>query len=163
MRAFACLVDSCWRQTLTKWIWILHFCVFTPGRRLCCDSYLLSQHSKFASAVSKCRGFCLGISPFYRICLGNKNVEAVKYLEIKKDFLELKKKFLVKEKNISFIKKLFYKTQIIHLHLYSLFIPSFCIFLTHYSSTLNRSFLPESLLCYALIEVIDVIHFFLSK
>ena len=107
MRAFACLVDSCWRQTLRKWIWILHFCVFTPGRRLCCGSYLLSQHSKFASAVSKCWGFCLGISPFYRICLGNKNAEAVKYLEIKKDFLELKKKFLVKEKKHFFHKKTF--------------------------------------------------------
>ena len=44
-----------------------------------------SQRSKFASAVGKCRGFCRGISPFYSICLGNKNAEAVKFLEIKKN------------------------------------------------------------------------------
>ena len=49
------------------------------------------------------------------------------------------------------------------MHLYSLFIPSFRIFLTHYSSALNRSSFPETLLCYALNEVIDVIHLFLSK
>ena len=84
-------------------------------------------------------------------------------LKEKTVFLKLKKKFFVKEKKISFIKKLFYKTQIIHVHLYSLFIPSFRIFLTHYSSALNRSSFPETLLCYALNEVIDVIHFFLSK
>ena len=50
--------------------------------------------------------------------------------------------------------------QIIHVHLYTLFIPSFRIFLTHYSSALNRSSFSETLLCYALDEVIDVIHFF---
>ena len=84
------------------------------------------QCSKFASAVGKCRG----ISPFYSICLGNKNAEAVKFWEIKKKvFLELKKKFLVKEKNISFIKKPFFTRQIIHVHLCSLFIPSFRIFI----------------------------------
>ena len=44
-----------------------------------------SQRSKFASAVGKCRGFCRGISPFYSMCLGNKNAEAVKFLEIKKN------------------------------------------------------------------------------
>ena len=61
-----------------------------------------SQRSKFASAVGKCRGFCRGISPFYSICLGNKNAEAVKFLEIKKKvFLELKKKCFLKEKRIS--------------------------------------------------------------
>ena len=49
--------------------------------------------------------------------------------------------------------------QIIHVHLYP-FIPSFRIFLTHYSSALNRSSFSETLLCYALDEVIDVIHFF---
>ena len=47
------------------------------------------QCSKFALAVIKCRGFCRGISPFYSICLSNKNAEAVKFLEIKKK----KKKF----------------------------------------------------------------------
>ena len=65
---------------------------------------VLAQRSKFVSAVGKCRG----ISPFYSICLGNKNAEAVKFLEIKKKvFLELKNKFLVKEKKIYFIKKSF--------------------------------------------------------
>ena len=73
-------------------------------------------------------------------------------------FLELKKKFFVKEKKISFVKKnLFYKTQIIHVHLYSLFIPSFRIFIIPFPETLL------CYLCYALKEVIDVIHFFLSK
>ena len=42
------------------------------------------KRSKLATAVSKCRGFCRGISPFYSICLGNKNAEAVKFLEIVK-------------------------------------------------------------------------------
>ena len=74
-------------------------------------------------------------------------------------------KFFVKEKKIFFIKEtfFFYKTQIIHVHLYLLFMPSFRIFLSHYSKALNRSSFPETLLCYALNEVIDVIHFFLSK
>ena len=44
------------------------------------------QCSKFALAVGKCQGFCRGISPFYSICLGNKNAKAVKFLEIKKKF-----------------------------------------------------------------------------
>ena len=129
-----------------------------------CSVGLLSQHSKFALAVGKCQGFCRGISPFYSICVGNNNAEAVKFLEIKKKlvFLELKKKFFVKEKKISSIKNLFYRTQIIHVHLYSLFIPSFGIFIP-YSSVLNRSSFLETLLYYALHEVIDVIHFFLSK
>ena len=71
------------------------------------------------------------------------------------ELIELKKKFFVKEKKISFVKKnFFYKTQIIHVHLYSVFIPSFRIFIIPF---------PETLLCYALKEVIDVIHFFLSK
>ena len=93
---------------------------------------------KFALAVGKCQGFCRGIPAFYSICLGNKNGEAVKFLEIKKKvFMELKKKFFVKEKNISSIKKNFFTRQIIHVHLYSLFITSFCIFLklcVHYFS-----------------------------
>ena len=66
------------------------------------------QCLKFALAVGKSRGFCRGIPAFYSICLGNKNGEAVKFLEIKKKvFMELKKKFFVKEKNISSIKKTF--------------------------------------------------------
>ena len=82
-------------------------------------------------------------------------MESVKFLEIQKKSLpRTTKEIFLKEKKISFIKKLYYKTQIIHLHLYSLFTPSFCIFLTHYSSVLNSSF-PETLLCYAMNEVID--------
>ena len=119
------------------------------------------QHSKFASAVRKCRG----ISPFYSICLANKNAKAVKFLQIFKKivFLELKNQIFVKKKRFLSKKTLFYKTQIIHVHLYWLFIPSCCIFLTHDYSELNRSSFPETLLCYALNEVTDVIHFFLSK
>ena len=121
-----------------------------------------TQRSKFTSAVGKCRGFCRGILPFYSICLGNKNAKAVKFLEIKKKvFLELKKKFLVKEKNISFIKKPFFTRQklfmCIYVHYsYLHFVYSYL----HYSSALNRSSFPETLLCYALNEVIDIIHFF---
>ena len=81
----------------------------------------------------------------------------------KKSFPRTKKEIFCKRKKVFFHKTFFYKTQIIHVHLYSLFIPSFHIFLTHYSSALNRSSFPESLLCYALNEVIDVIHFLLSK
>ena len=115
------------------------------------------QRSKFAWAVGKCRG----ISPFYSICLGNKNAEAVKFWEKKKVFLELKKKFLVKEKNISFKKKPFFTRHklfmCIYVHYsYLHFVYSYL----HYSSALNRSSFPETLLCYALNEVIDVIHFF---
>ena len=80
-----------------------------------------------------------------------------------KSFPRTKTEIFCKRKKDFIKKKLFYKTQIIHIHLYSLFIPSFCIFLTHYSSALSRSSFPETLLCYALNEVIDVIPFFLSK
>ena len=71
--------------------------------------YGREQRSKFASAVGKCRGFCRGISPFYIICLGNKNAEEVKFFQIKKKivFLELKKKFFVIEKKVFFHKKTF--------------------------------------------------------
>ena len=109
------------------------------------------QRSRFASTVSKCQGFCQGISPFYSICLSDKIAEAVKFLEIKKkSFPRTKKEFFCKRKKDFFHKKNFFTRQIIHVHLYSLFIPSFRIFLTHYS-------------IYALNEVIDAIHFFLSK
>ena len=94
------------------------------------------QRLKFASAVGKCQDFCQGISPFYSICLGNKNPEAVKFLKIKK------KSFPRTKKGIFFffsLKFFFFKMQMIHVHLYSIFIPSFHIFLTHYSSVLNRS------------------------
>ena len=85
------------------------------------------QRSKFAWAVGKCRG----ISPFYSICLGNKNAEAVKFWEIKKkSFPRTKKEISCKRKKYFFHKEtLFYKTQIIHVHLCSLFIPSFRIFI----------------------------------
>ena len=75
----------------------------------------------------------------------------------KKVFLELRNKFFVREKI------LFYKTQVIHVHVYSLFMPLFHIFSTHCSSALTRSYFPETLLCYALNEFIDIIHFFLFK
>ena len=66
------------------------------------------QRSKFASAVSKCEGFCPGISPFYSICLGNKMPRQLNSSNLKKNvFLELKNKFFVKEKKTSFIKKSF--------------------------------------------------------
>ena len=112
-----------------------------------------TQYSKFALAVSKCRGFCWGISPFYSICLGNKNAESVKFLEIKKKivFLELKKKFFVKEKKISFIKKtLFPDTSY---SCASIFIIQTFILYIFNSSAWNRYSSPETLLCYALNEV----------
>ena len=52
------------------------FCPFTP-----------LQDSKFASAVSKCWGFCWGISKFYSICLSKKNAKAIKCLEILKKYV----------------------------------------------------------------------------
>ena len=93
------------------------------------------QCSKFASAVGKCRGFCQGTSPFYSVCLCNKNAEAVKFLEIKKkiSFPRTIKEIFCKRKKDFIHKKNFFTRQIIHVHLYSLFIPSFHIFLTHYS------------------------------
>ena len=90
-----------------------------------------NSNSRFASAVSKCQ------SPFHSICFGNKNAEAVKFWEIKKkSFPGTKKEIFCKRKIDFFHKKIFfYKIQIIHVHLYSLFMPSFHTFLAHYSST----------------------------
>ena len=112
------------------------------------------QRSKFTSTVSKCWSFCWDISPFYSICLSNKNAKAVKFLEIWKIvFLELKNKFFVKEKKISFIKKTFLQgknyscASIFIIHTFILYIFNSLLYL----------------LCYALNEVIDAIHFFLSK
>ena len=87
------------------------------------------------------QGFCRSISPFYSICLCNKNAEAVKFLENykKKSFPSTKTDIFCKKKYFFHKKNLFYKTQIIHVYLYSLSIPSFPIFLTHYSSALNKS------------------------
>ena len=113
---------------------------------------LKDQPSKFALAVSKYWGFCQGISPFYSICLSNRNAKAVKFLVIKKYivFLELKKNFFVKEKKISFIKKTFLQDTN-----YS----CASIFIIHtFISYIFNSLLY--LLCSALNEVIDVIHFF---
>ena len=61
--------------------------------------------------------------------------EAVKFLEIKKkkSFPRTKEEIFCKRKKDFFHKKNFFTRQIIHVHLYSLFIPSFHIFLTHYS------------------------------
>ena len=45
------------------------------------------------------RGFCLGISIFFSICLGKKNAEAIKFLGILKNmFPRIKFIFLKKEK-----------------------------------------------------------------
>ena len=65
------------------------------------------QRSKFASAVGKYWGFCQGISPFCSICLGNKNAEAVKFLEILKQniFPRSKKEIFCKRKKDFFPKK----------------------------------------------------------
>ena len=83
---------------------------------------------------------------------------------LKKPFPRTKKKnSFCERKKKSFIKKLFYKTQIIHMHLYLSLIPLFSIFLTHYSSSLSRPSFPETSLCYALNQVIDVTLFFLFK
>ena len=67
--------------------------------------------------------------------------------KLKKSFSRTKKAIFVKKKDL-FHKKNFLTRQIICVHLYSLFIPSFCIFLTPYSSVLNRSSFPGTfLLC----------------
>ena len=123
--------------------------------------YPSPQHSKFTSAVSKCQG----ISSLYSICLSNKEAEAVKFLEIKKNsFLKTRKEFFCKRKKISFIKKNFFTRHKLFMSIYNHYsYLHFVYFLTHYSSGLNRSSFPETLLCYALNKVIDIIHFFLSK
>ena len=74
-----------------------------------------------------------------------------------------KKEIFCKRKKDFFHKKIF--LQDTNYSYASIFIihTSFSIFLTHYSSALNRSSFPETLLCYALTEVTDIIHFFLSK
>ena len=51
------------------------------------------QHSKFASAVGKCRGFCRGIYMFFSICTGKKNAEAIKFLGILKN-TSVRKKYI---------------------------------------------------------------------
>ena len=64
------------------------------------------QRSRLASTVSKCQGFCQGISPFYSICLGDKIAEAVKFLEIKKkSFPRTKKDIFCKRKKDFFHEK----------------------------------------------------------
>ena len=103
----------------------------------------LLQHSKFASTIKMSRQ------------LNSWKVKKIVFPELKKNVCKRKKHF--------FHKKLFYKTQIIHVHLYSLFIPSFRISLTHCSCALNRSSFLQTLLCYALNEVIDVMYVFLSN
>ena len=68
------------------------------------------QHLKFASAVSRCRGFCRVISMFFNICLGKKNAEAIKFLGVLKKYVsKIKKIFfcLKKKRNALFSKKLF--------------------------------------------------------
>ena len=64
------------------------------------------QRSRLASTVSKCQGFCQGISPFYSICLSDKIAEAVKFLEIKKkSFPRTKKDIFCKRKKDFFHEK----------------------------------------------------------
>ena len=78
----------------------LLFCNWTSGENSL--HWSRWQHSKFTSAVGKCRGFCQGISPFYSICLSNKNAEAVKLLEIflKNSFPRTKKEIFCKRKKV---------------------------------------------------------------
>ena len=99
-----------------------------------------NSNSRFASAVSKCQ------SPFYSICFGNKNAEAVKFLEIKKkSFPRTKKEIFSKRKKDFFHKKTF---------LQGTNYSSAYIFIIH-TFVIHNSLL--SLLCYALNKVIDVI------
>ena len=80
-------------------------------------------------------------------------------LKKKKSFPRTKKEFFCKGKiDFSHKKRLFYKTN--YSCAYSLFIFLFRIYFTHYSSALNRSSFRETLLCYAVNEVTDSIHFF---
>ena len=66
------------------------------------------QCSKFALAVGKCQGFCRGISPFYSICLGNQNAEAVIFLDFFfLSFPRTKKEIFCKRKKDFFHKKTF--------------------------------------------------------
>ena len=90
------------------------------------------QHLKFASAISKCRGFCRDISIFFSICLGKKNAEAIKCLIriLKKHVAKNKIYFCFKKKrNVLLNKKVIFVSHtifniycIIHRRLYSLFI-----------------------------------------
>ena len=101
----------------------------------------------------------------FKIRRSNKNAEAVKFLEIllKKSFPRTKKEIFCKRKKSFFHKKTFLQdtnyscASIFIIHTFISYI------LTHYSSALNRSSFPETLLCYVLNAVINVMHFFLSK
>ena len=82
----------------------------------------------------------------------------------KNSFLKTRKEFFCKRKKISLIKKNFFTRHKLFMCIYIHYsYLHFVYFLTHYSSGLNRSSFPETLLCYALNEAIDIIHFFLSK
>ena len=61
-----------------------------------------SQGSKFASALSKCWGFCRGISMFFSICCGKKNAEAIKCLVILKEYVTYNKMYFYfkKKRNV---------------------------------------------------------------
>ena len=93
--------------------------------------FLYEQRSEFASTVSKCRGFCRGITMFFSICLSKKNAKAIEFFGlIKKYFSKNKKKLNVFLKTKIFVFHMIFKldciTQIIyfiiHICLYSLFI-----------------------------------------
>ena len=87
---------------------MLHF-LLTQARHFCCWKWWF-LHSKFASAVSKCRGFCQGISRFFSICLGKKNAEAIKFLEILKKYVSKNKIYfcLKNKRNVPLNKKLYF-------------------------------------------------------
>ena len=52
----------------------------------------INQHLKFASTVSKCQGFCRGISMVFIITLGKKTVEVIEFLRTMENcFLRVKK------------------------------------------------------------------------
>ena len=78
------------------------------------------QHSKFASAVGKYRGFCRGASMFFSICLGKKNAEEIKCLGILKKYVAKNKTYFCfkKKRNVPLNKKV---TLVFHTILKTLF------------------------------------------
>ena len=56
---------------------------------ICLEEMLsdLEQHSKFTSAVCKCRGFCWGISLVFSIYLSKRIAKVIKFLRIYKKIL----------------------------------------------------------------------------
>ena len=71
---------------------------------------LVNQRSKFTLAVSKCWGFCWGISMFFSICLGNQSAKVIKFLEILKKYVSKNKIYfcLRKKRNVPLNKKVYF-------------------------------------------------------